>query len=71
MSFVGGSHAKGRQLDRSRTMPTMASTGGFLCWESDSTCINLDAKVDVIGRIFKQKMHCARDKVCSFPWSTT
>jgi hypothetical protein len=53
------------------TMPTMVSTEGFFCWESNSTCINLDAKVDAMGRFFQAKIHRARGKVCSFPWSTT
>jgi hypothetical protein len=42
---IGGSHAKGRQWDSSATMPKMASTGGSFCWESDSTCVNLDTRL--------------------------
>jgi hypothetical protein len=45
------------------TMPKMASTGGFFCLESNSTCINLDAKVDAISRFFKAKIQRARGKV--------
>ncbi len=55
MSFVGGSRVKGHQSDSSMTLPKTASTGGFLCWESDSTCVNLDVKVDPMGHFYKAK----------------
>jgi hypothetical protein len=41
-------------------------TGGFFCWESDSTCVNLDAKVDAIGHFCKQKSIAQEVKFAHF-----
>jgi hypothetical protein len=52
-----GSHVKGRQWDGARPCLKLPQQEVFFCWESNSTCINLDAKVDGIAGFFffKQK----------------
>ncbi len=42
-------------MGRRMTMPKLPQQEYFFCWESDSTCINHDTKVDVIGRSRLQK----------------
>jgi hypothetical protein len=46
------------------TMPKIALTGGFFCRESDSTCVNLNTKVDAIGRYHVQKINVQEGEVC-------
>ncbi len=46
------------------TMPKIASTGGFFYWESNSTCVNLDTKIDAISRYHVQKTNAQEGQVC-------
>jgi hypothetical protein len=47
------------------TMPKIASTGGFFCWEwTARACVNLDTKVDVIGCSCMQKSNAQEGEVC-------
>ncbi len=47
------------------TMPKLPQQEDFFRWESDSMRVNLNTKVDAIGRYHVQKSNVQEGEVCS------
>ncbi len=51
-------------MDSAQPCQKLPQQEDFFCWESNSICINLDTKVDAIGRYCVQKSNAQEGEVC-------